>query len=66
MEMDGIGVRRNFATLIIVAILFGLSVGIYDLLFPYYLDDLGVSFANMGILFSVAIAKRGSMSAHRP
>jgi len=52
--MGSISVRLNFASLIIVAVLFGLSIGIYDLLFPYYLDDLGVSFTSMGILFSVA------------
>ena len=54
MAMGEISVRWNFASLIIVAVLFGLSVGIYDLLFPYYLDDLGISFTNMGILFSAS------------
>ncbi len=45
---------RNFAVISIAAALFGLSMGVYDLLFPYFLDELGMSFENMGITFSLA------------
>jgi len=37
-----------------VSVLFGLSLGIYDLVLPYYLDGTGISFTNMGTIFSVA------------
>ena len=47
-------VNHNFAVLVLASVIFGLSVGIYDLLFPYYLDDLGLSFGSMGITFSIA------------
>ena len=37
-----------------VSALFGLALGIYDLVFPYYLDHIGASFARMGYIFSFA------------
>ena len=37
-----------------VSILFGLSLGIYDFVLPYYLDGVGISFARMGYIFSIA------------
>jgi MFS family permease len=51
--MGSPGPRRNFAVLAMASVLFGLSIGIYDLLLPYYLDDLGLGFASMGIVFSL-------------
>jgi len=45
---------RSLASLIVASAIFGLSVGIYDILFPYYLDDMGVAFEGMGIIFSFA------------
>ncbi|MCK4905603.1 MFS transporter [bacterium] len=38
--------------LIIVSAVFGLSVGLYDLLLPLFLDDMGMSYGSMGIIFS--------------
>lgn len=45
---------RSLASLVVASAIFGLSVGIYDILFPYYLDDVGVGFEGMGIIFSLA------------
>jgi MFS family permease len=47
-------VRRNFGSLILASVVFGLAVGIYDFLFPFYLDDLGLSFESMGVVFSLS------------
>ncbi|MBU0534304.1 MAG: MFS transporter [Candidatus Omnitrophica bacterium] len=38
--------------LIIVSAAFGLSVGLYDFLLPLFLDDMGMSYGSMGIIFS--------------
>ena len=48
------GTRRNIAVLILVSSIFGLSVGVYDVLLPYYLDFLGLSMQTMGLIFSLA------------
>jgi len=45
---------RNVWVVLWVSALFGLALGIYDLVFPYYLDYIGISFASMGYIFSVA------------
>jgi len=45
---------HNLAILLAASAIFGLSVGAYDVLFPYYLDHIGVSFESMGIIFSLA------------
>lgn len=45
---------RNFTVIVVASIFFGASGGIYDLIFPYYLDKLGIGFATMGITFSIA------------
>ena len=46
--------NRNVQIMLGTSILFGLSLGVYDFLLPYYLDNAGISFANMGAIFSVA------------
>lgn len=38
--------------LIIVSAAFGLSIGLYDLLLPLFLDHMGMSYGKMGIIFS--------------
>jgi len=48
------GVRRNLVVLLSVCVIFGLAVGVYDVLLPYYLDFLGMSMQTMGLIFSVA------------
>jgi len=48
--------NRNIKALLVVSILFGLSFGIYDFVFPYYLKAQGISFARMGFIFSVSTA----------
>ncbi|MFH1008570.1 MAG: MFS transporter [Candidatus Latescibacterota bacterium] len=46
--------NRNVRIMLGVSILFGLSIGIYDFLLPFYLDEVGISFAYMGAIFSMA------------
>jgi len=46
--------NRNVKTLLFVSILFGLSLGIYEFILPFYLKDKGVSFAGMGVIFSLS------------
>ena len=38
--------------LIIASAAFGLSIGLYDLLMPLFLDHAGISYGNMGVIFS--------------
>jgi DHA1 family multidrug resistance protein-like MFS transporter len=45
---------RHFPLLMTVAALFGLGLGIYDFVLPFLLSHWGVSFASMGVIFSVA------------
>lgn len=42
--------------MILVSLLFGYATGAYEVLFPLYLDWIGVSFRDMGILFSITAA----------
>lgn len=46
--------EKNSLVLFFVAVFLGLSNGLYLFLYPYFLDSLGISFGNMGIIFSVA------------
>ena len=46
--------EKNSLVLFFVAVFLGLSNGLYLFLYPYFLDSLGISFRNMGIIFSVA------------
>ncbi|MCC6445522.1 MAG: MFS transporter [Armatimonadetes bacterium] len=48
--------NRNIKALLVVSILFGLSFGIYDFVFPFYLKAQGISFSKMGLIFSVSTA----------
>lgn len=38
--------------LILVSAVFGLSIGLYDLLLPLFLDHMHISYGNMGVIFS--------------
>ncbi len=38
--------------LILASAIFGLGIGLYDFLLPFFLDDLNISYGNMGIIFS--------------
>jgi MFS family permease len=48
--------NRNLRLLILVSWLFGYASGAYEVLFPLYLDWIGVSFSSMGILFGITAA----------
>jgi MFS family permease len=52
----GENMSRNILFLIIVSWLFGYASGAYEVMFPLYLDWVGVSFKDMGILFSITAA----------
>lgn len=45
---------RNIKILLFISILFGLSLGIYEFVLPFYLKDRGISFTSMGIIFSLS------------
>ncbi|MDD5454678.1 MAG: MFS transporter [Candidatus Ratteibacteria bacterium] len=38
--------------LILASAAFGLGIGLYDFLLPLFLDDLNISYGNMGVIFS--------------
>jgi len=46
--------ERSVKTLILVSWLFGYASGAYEVLFPFYLDSVGASFVEMGIVFTVS------------
>lgn len=46
--------NRNIKTVLVVSVLVGISGGIYDFIFPYYLDSCGISFEKMGYIFAVS------------
>lgn len=46
--------NRNVKILLFISILFGLSLGIYEFILPFYLKDRGMSFASMGVIFSLS------------
>lgn len=48
--------NRNMRLLMLVSWLFGYASGAYEVLFPLYLDWIGVSFTDMGILFGITAA----------
>jgi len=45
---------KHFPLLMAVAALFGVGLGIYDFVLPFLLSHWGISFASMGLIFSVA------------
>ncbi len=44
--------QRNVYVMIVVSILFGLSLGIYDFVLPFYLESRGVPKVSMGFIFA--------------
>jgi MFS family permease len=40
----------------LVSVVFGAATGIYEFVLPYYLDERGLSYQNMGTIFAVAAA----------
>jgi MFS family permease len=48
--------NRNVRLLILVSWLFGYASGAYEVLFPLYLDWAGISFRDIGIIFSLSAA----------
>ncbi len=46
--------NRNIKILMVVSIIIGTSVGIYEFVLPYYLKEQGVSFEKMGYIFSIS------------
>jgi MFS family permease len=49
-------VNRNVKLILAVSVVFGASTGIYEFVLPYYLDERGLSFESMGIVFAAAAA----------
>ena len=45
--------NRNTKVLLTVSSFFGLGAGAYEFLLPYYLAERGISFAGMGLIFSL-------------
>jgi len=45
---------RNVKVLLLISVIFGLALGIYEFIFPLYLNDMHISFRNMGIIFSLS------------
>ncbi len=48
--------NRNIKIVLAVSVLFGASTGIYEFVLPYYLDEQGLSYQEMGTVFAVAAA----------
>ncbi|MCK4953647.1 MFS transporter, partial [Candidatus Bathyarchaeota archaeon] len=46
--------NRNTLVLILVAVLIGVANGLYQFVYPFFLQDIGISLGSMGIIFSVA------------
>lgn len=46
--------NKNVKVLLAVSVLFGLALGIYEFIFPLFLNDRHISFQNMGIIFSLS------------
>ncbi len=47
---------RNIKVLILVTLILGFMQGVFDLIFPFYLEYRGLSLASMGFLFTVSHA----------
>ena len=45
---------RNIAILLVVCVLFGLALGLYDFVLPFLLDHWHMSFRDMGLVFGIA------------
>jgi len=54
--------NRNVRLLIFVSWLFGYASGAYEVLFPLYLDWVGVSFTDIGIIFSITAATMAGLN----
>jgi len=48
------GISRNVKTLLLVSVIFGGTFGLYEFVLPLYLDKEGISFKDMGYIFSIA------------
>ena len=46
--------NKNTFVLILVAVLIGVANGLYQFVYPFFLQDIGISFGSMGIIFSSA------------
>ncbi|MHA2394876.1 MAG: MFS transporter [Promethearchaeota archaeon] len=46
--------NKNSYILFLVSAFVGISNGLYTFVYPFFLDQLGISFSNMGIIFSAA------------
>lgn len=46
--------QRNLPIIVITAVVFGLSFGVYDLVLPLWLDANGISYMQMGWIFAVS------------
>jgi len=46
--------RGNVAVILIAAVLVGLSVGVYDVVLPHWLQANGISYAQMGWIFALS------------
>ena len=47
-------INKNSYILFLVSAFVGISNGLYAFVYPFFLDQLGISFSNMGIIFSAA------------
>lgn len=54
--------NRNVRLLIFVSWLFGYASGAYEVLFPLYLDWAGISFTDIGIIFSITAATMAGLN----
>lgn len=55
-QVHGATLDRNVRLLVLVSWLFGYASGAYEVIFPLYLDWIGVTFGEMGILFGITAA----------
>jgi len=46
--------KKNFLLLLITALIFGISTGIYEYVVPLYLNAIGISFKSIGEIFAIA------------
>ena len=46
--------NKNVKILLLISAIFGLGLGIYEFVFPLFLNDMHISFRNMGIIFSLS------------
>ena len=46
--------KQSFRLIVLASISFGLVVGSYDFLLPFYMESKNISFGNMGLVFSLS------------